>query len=128
MIDENVFSEKLKYLVMLETKQRFEISKLYTTNFGYSDYPNNTILESYDVDMTFDFNGRLDGEVNLFGGQVEEMCQEIEEILVKYGLDKRGSLNTKSKRTVFPAVIWEINYVVDTTHVFNLTYRVVIDE
>ena len=56
MINEEVLSEKLKYLIIMNAKPKmFEIMNVYI-EFDYIDQ-NHTKLANYDVDVKFDYNG-----------------------------------------------------------------------
>ena len=56
MINEEVLSEKLKYLIIMNAKpKQFEIMSVYV-EFNYADNSHEK-LESYDIDVKFDYGG-----------------------------------------------------------------------
>lgn len=126
MINEEVLTEKLRYLISTEAKN-FEI-KSFGIQFSYDSWEEKNRLMEYDVDIEFDYHGSLDSDSEIFGREVRQMCEELGNVIGTYGIDKNGKLNARGEHRVFPAMIWNIKFEVDTTHIFNVTYKVVLDD
>ena len=122
MFNEEVLTEKLKYLISLEEKN-FEI-KDFKIYFSYDSWENKKFVEEYDVDIEFDYMGRIENDSDYIGSDIKKMCQELGGIIGTYGVDRNGKLTAKGEHLVFPAMIWNIKYDADETHIFNVTYKV----
>ena len=124
MINEKILTEKLRYLISTEAK-RFEI-KDFNIDFVY-DGPKKEELSEYDVNIKFDFNGAMDNESDVIGYDIRNMCDELGNSIYTYGIKKNGKLTTEGDYHVFPAMIWRINFEADSTHIFDVSYKVVIE-
>ena len=126
MFNEEVLTEKLKYLITTEAKN-FEI-KDFKIYFSYDSWENKKFVEEYDIDIEFDYMGRIENDSDYIGSDIKKMCQELGGIIGTYGLNRNGKLNAKGEHLVFPAMIWNIKYDADETHIFNVTYKVQTNE
>ena len=124
MINEKILTEKLKYLISMDAK-RFEI-KDFSIDFIY-DGPQKVELSEYDVYIKFDFNGAMDNESDVIGYDIKNMCDELGKSIYTYGINKNGKLTTEGDYDVYPAMIWKINYDTDSTHIFDVSYKVVLE-
>ena len=122
MFNEEVLTEKLKYLISLEAKN-FEI-KYFKIYFSYDSWENKKFVEEYDIDIEFDYMGGIENDSDYIGNDIKKMCQELGGIIGTYGVDRNGKLTAKGEHLVFPAMIWNIKYDADETHIFNVTYKV----
>jgi hypothetical protein len=122
MFNEEILTEKLKYLITVEAK-KFEI-KSFSLSFSYDSWTNPTAIEEYDVDIEFEYNGTIEPDSDFIGRDIKNMCLELGEIIGTYGIDGNGKLTARGEHLVFPAMIWNINFSVDETHLFNVSYKV----
>ena len=122
MFNEEILTEKLRYLITMDAKN-FEI-KSFNISFSYDSWQNKESVEEYDVDIEFEYNGSIEPDSDFIGRDIKKMCLELGGIVGTYGIDKKGKLNTKGEHLVYPAMIWNINFSVDETHLFSVTYKV----
>ncbi len=114
MENTKILSEKLKYLIGLETKD-FEILSLDV------DYYNG--ISGYSLYIMFDYLGAIDSEVPHFFGDVAEMMEEIQKAVshVTITPDKKVSF---SQKVFVQSGIDKIEYVSDTKHIFTVSFLV----
>jgi hypothetical protein len=124
MINEEVLSEKLKYLIIMNAKPKlFEVISVYI-EFEYIDQ-NHTKLENYDVDVKFDYNGELDFDMYSFVHDIQRMSEKLKDILNEYVITEDGKIvegKNSNCFTTYP-LIFRIDYKADETHIFDLGYK-----
>lgn len=124
MINQDVLSEKLKYLLLMSAKKhRFEIMNFYV-EFDYTSQ-NREVIDSYDIDVKFDYEGALDPDIYSFAHDIQRMSEKMRDILSEYVVTRNGKIVEKDKINCIPdeGSIWEMTYVADTSHIFNMSYR-----
>ena len=87
MIDVKILSEKLKYLIIMNSKPNFDIQEIY---FDF-DYNKNKI-DNYDVNIKFDYNGGLDNDINSFGYDIKRMSEKLQDIIDEYTITQEGKI------------------------------------
>ncbi len=126
MINEQVLSEKLKYLIMSEMSKRFEIFEFHV-EFMYTDGIRNT-LEEYDIDIKFDYHGSIDSESSRFGADIERMSEQLRGIIMTYTISPEGKIKSGDADTfstfVDEGMIWGFEFEADTKHIFNMSFKV----
>ena len=124
MIDEKVLEEKLKYLVIMETKPDFNILTFYV-EFDYIADPIKRI-DSYDINIKFDYNNLLDADIFSFAHDISRMSQKLELALNKYIITREGKIvaGNISKGFATDGSVWEIEYEADNKHIFDMSFRV----
>jgi hypothetical protein len=126
MINEQVLSEKLKYLIMSEMSKRFEIFEFHV-EFMYTDGIRNT-LEEYDIDIKFDYQGTIDSESSSFGSDIERMSETLRGIIMTYTITPEGKIKSGDTDTfstfVDEGMIWGLEFEADTKHIFNMSFKV----
>jgi hypothetical protein len=126
MINEQVLSEKLKYLIMSEMSKRFEIFEFHV-EFMYIDGMRDT-LEEYDIDIKFDYHGSIDSESSRFGTDIERMSEELRGIIMTYTISPEGKIKSGDADTfstfVDEGMIWGLEFEADTKHIFNMSFKV----
>jgi hypothetical protein len=126
MINEQVLSEKLKYLIMSEMSKRFEIFEFHV-EFMYTDGIRNT-LEEYDIDIKFDYQGTIDSESSSFGADIERMSETLRGIIMTYTISPEGKIKSGDADTfstfVDEGMIWGFEFEADTKHIFNMSFKV----
>ena len=124
MINEEVLSEKLKYLIVMNAKPKmFEIMNVYI-EFEYIDQ-NHTKLSNYDVDVKFDYLGALEFEMYSFAHDMQRMSEKLRVILSEYVITEDGKIVEGKNSNCFTTdpMVFSIEYKVDETHIFDLGYK-----
>jgi predicted AlkP superfamily phosphohydrolase/phosphomutase len=124
MINEEVLKEKLKYLIRIGAKtHQFDIMDMYF-EFTYTNESHDK-LESYDIDVQFDYQGALDFDMNSFTNDISRMSEKLRDVLSEYVISREGKLVSGINSNCFSAepMIYSIEYKVDEKHLFNLGYR-----
>ena len=123
MINEQVLSEKLKYLIMSEMSKKFEIFEFHV-EFMYTDGMRNT-LEEYDIDIKFDYHGTIDSESSGFGTDIETMSEDLRGIISNYTISPEGKIRSGDNDAfVHEGMIWGLEFEADTKHIFNMSFKV----
>jgi hypothetical protein len=126
MINEQVLSEKLKYLIMSEMSKKFEIFEFHV-EFIYTDGMRNT-LEEYDIDIKFDYQGTIDSESSSFGSDIERMSEQLRGIIMTYTITPEGKIKSGDADTfstfVDEGMIWGLEFEADAKHIFNMSFKV----
>jgi len=124
MINQEVLSEKLKYLIIMNAKPKmFEVMNVYV-EFEYIDQ-NQTKLANYDVDVKFDYNGALDFDMYSFVHDIQRMSEKLKDILNEYVITEDGKIvegKNSNCFTTYP-LIFNIDYEADNRHIFDLGYK-----
>ena len=124
MINEEVLSEKLKYLIVMNAKPKmFDVMNVYI-EFDYVDQ-NHTKLANYDVDVKFDYHGPLEFEMYSFAHDIQRMSEKLRNILSEYVITEDGKLVEGKNSNCFATdpMVFSIEYKVDETHIFDLGYK-----
>jgi hypothetical protein len=126
MINEQVLSEKLKYLIMSEMSKKFEIFEFHV-EFMYTDGMRDT-LEEYDIDIKFDYHGSIDSESSRFGADIERMSEQLRGIIMTYTITPEGKIKSGDADTfstfVDEGMIWGFEFEADAKHIFNMSFKV----
>ena len=120
MFKEELLEEKLKYLIMSELQGKFEILD-FRVEFSYSEPQ---ILETYDVDVKFDYLLTIDSQASDFGYDINKMSDTFRKAVQKYQINKEGKIVTNSEYVVGDGMIWGIEFQADTKHVFEMSFNV----
>jgi hypothetical protein len=124
MINEEVLSEKLKYLIMSEISKRFEIFE-FRVEFDYIDYEVRDRIEQYDIDIKFDYHGTIDSESSGFGTDIETMSEDLRGIISNYTISPEGKIRSGDNDAfVHEGMIWGLEFEADTKHIFNMSFKV----
>jgi len=124
MINEEVLSEKLKYLILMSAKRnQFEIMNVYV-EFNYTDESHEK-LESYDVDVKFDYEGSLEFEMYSFAHDIQRMSEKLRDVISEYIISQDGKLINGNSSKCYPSdpLVYSIEYKVDEKHIFDLGYK-----
>lgn len=124
MINEEVLSEKLKYLILMSAKRnQFEIMSVYV-EFNYTDESHEK-LESYDVDVKFDYEGSLEFEMYSFAHDIQRMSEKLRDVISEYIISQDGKLISGNNSKCYPSdpMVFSIEYKVDEKHIFDLGYK-----
>ncbi len=129
MINEEVLSEKLKYLILMSAKRnQFEIMNVYV-EFNYTDESHEK-LESYDVDVKFDYEGSLEFEMYSFAHDIQRMSEKLRDVISEYIISQDGKLINGNNSKCYPSdpMVFSIEYKVDEKHIFDLGYKFLYEE
>jgi hypothetical protein len=124
MINEEILSEKLKYLVLMETKPEFNILEFYI-EFDYYDNPIKRI-DTYDINIKFDYNYSLDPDIYSFAHDIQRMSEKLKNVLNQYIITQEGKIvaGNLTKGFTDNGSVWEINYAADNKHIFDMSFRI----
>jgi hypothetical protein len=124
MINEEVLTEKLKYLITTNAKlKQFDVMKIFI-DFEYADQ-NRQKLGAYDVDVQFDYEGILDFDMYNFAHDIQRMSEKLRDVVNEYVISQEGKIVSRENSNCYTteAMVYHISYEVDTKHVFNLGYK-----
>ena len=124
MINQEVLSEKLKYLIVMNAKPKmFEVMNVHI-EFEYADNSYEK-LESYDIDVKFDYQGPLEFDMYSFAHDIQRMSEKLRDIISEYVITRDGKIASGDKTNCFASepTIFSIDYKVDETHIFDMGYR-----
>ena len=124
MINEEVLMEKLTYLIRIAAKGRlFDIMDMHF-EFTYTNESHDK-MESYDIDVQFDYEGPLEFDMYSFAHDIQRMSEKLRDVLSEYVISREGKLVSGINSNCFSVepMIYSIEYKVDEKHLFNLGYR-----
>jgi hypothetical protein len=124
MINEEVLSEKLKYLITMNAKpNQFDIISVYI-EFEYTDDTHQK-LEVYDIDVKFDYQGAIEFDLYSFAQDIKLMSDKLQKIISEYVITEDGKIVSSSNSNCYATdpLIFNIDYEVDTRHIFDLGYK-----
>ena len=124
MIDEKLLEEKLKYLVIINCKPHFEVIS-FNVEFDYKS--NNTIIDNYDVNIKIDWLKGIDHEVSEFTRDIKRMGIDLQKIIGEYVITSNGKIvkgSSYEKAWVSEGLIWQVDYLADEKHNFDMSFRV----
>ena len=124
MINEELLSEKLKYLITMNAKStQFDIMSIHI-EFDYIDQ-NHTKLANYDIDVKFDYQGALDFDMYSFAHDIQRMSEKLRDVLNEYVITEEGKIVEGKNSNCFATepMIFNIEYEADTKHIFDLGYK-----
>ena len=124
MINEELLSEKLKYLITMNAKStQFDIMSVHI-EFDYIDQ-NHTKLANYDIDVKFDYQGAIDIDMYSFAHDIQRMSEKLRDVLNEYVITEEGKIVEGKNSNCFPTdpMVFSIEYKVDETHIFDLGYK-----
>ena len=124
MINEEVLSEKLKYLITMNAKpKQFDVMKIHI-EFEYIDQGHQK-LSGYDIDITFDYEGALDFDMYSFAHDIQRMSEKLRDVISEYIISQDGKLINGNNSKCYPSdpMVFSIEYKVDEKHIFDLGYK-----
>jgi len=124
MINESILSDKLKYIMITELGNEFQIIN-FDVELSFVDYETKEEIESYDVDMKFDYLGVIDAEMYDFLQDITKMLEKIRSVLQKFAITKSGKLlHGNNNYYVSHGSIFNVEFVYDEKHEFSVFFRV----
>ena len=124
MINEEVLKEKLKYLIGIAAKGRqFDIIDMYF-EFIYTNESHDK-MESYDIDVKFDYEGPLEFDMYSFAHDIQRMSEKLRDVISEYIISQDGKLINGNNSKCYPSdpMVFSIEYKVDEKHIFDLGYK-----
>lgn len=124
MINQELLIEKLKYLILMNSKTtQFKIEDVYVE----LEYLNqsHTKISNYEIDVRFDYEGSLEPEIHSFTHDIKMMSLKMADLLAEYVITEDGKIvsNQEGNVTIGEAMVWKMDYRADELHYFDLSYR-----
>jgi len=128
MINEQVLTEKLKYLIKMNAAKWFDIQDIYV-EFEYTDESREK-LSRYDLDITLDYHGAIDLELSEFVRDVVKMSNELQKYLLEFVVNQEGKIVSGNNSNVYALdpLLFSADYRVDEKHKFVLGYKFLYEE
>lgn len=127
MINEEVLKEKLKYLILMSSRPRFEILA-FDVDFLYNDHKKKDIIIEYTVDIKFDYHGRIDETPRDMGVDIATMMDQMNSHVGFWIITPEGKFSKDYDAYVDEGVIWGIEFEFDQKHEFNTSFKVTYPE
>ena len=127
MINEKILSEKLNYLLMMEGKPKFEI---FSVRFEgeYEDWEKKDTLISYDIDINFDYNGKIDESPSSMGYDIKTMSNLMGNLIGQFPITKQGKIQKNYDIYIDEGVIFKFDYELDQKHLFDMSFKIMYPE
>lgn len=123
MFNLEVLSEKLKYLIITVAGDEFDIMSVNLDIEEYSD--NESTIESYNIDVRFDYQGTIDSEVYFFARDIQKMSDKMRDIVITYVLNSKGKIVSGGENvTASDGFIWNSNFVAYEKHEFAMSFKI----
>ena len=114
-LNDKILSEKLKYLISMESSGKFEILDVdvdfYERNSGYQLF------------IKFDYFGVIDSQMPGFATDISKMIETIEKIVSKVTITPERKLSL-SQEVYVESFIDQIDYKIEDTHIFTISFLV----
>lgn len=124
MIDTNILTDKLKYVIIAGLGKEFEIFDL-NLDFHWVNYETQSEIEEYDVDIKFDYHGAIDADLHDFFHDVTKMSEKIQEVLAEFSITNTGKfVSGRQDIMVSNGMLWDIDFQYDQKHEFNMSFKV----
>jgi len=124
MINEQVLSEKLKYLLSVPFRENYFDIIDFNVEFDYTDKERQR-LDGYDINIKFDYEGAFDSYIYFLLKEIDSMSEKLRGILNSYVISEDGKLvsGEDSNCNANEGMVWNIEYEADTKHIFNMSYK-----
>ena len=124
MINEEILTEKLKYIIISESGKDFDIMNVVLEmDYMYND---KTTIESYRVFVKFDYNGAIDPDISYFTRDIKSMSEKMRNIVSKYVISAKGKIISGNENVpVGEGDIWTVEYIADNKHIFDMSYLII---
>lgn len=126
MIDEKKLEAKYKYLLMTEAGKNFNVID-FSMDFAYNTTGGDLINE-YEVNFKFDYNGRIDADLENFFSDVRKPLSELYNIVSKILITRDGKIRVGSEieedYIVHGPMLWDMDYQYDTKHIMNVSFKI----
>lgn len=123
MFNLEVLSEKLKYLIITVAGDEFDIMSVNLDIEEYSD--NESTIESYNIDVRFDYQGSIDPEVYYFARDILKMSDKMRNIVITYVLNSKGKIVSGGENvTASDGFIWSSNFAADEKYEFAMSFKI----
>ena len=130
---QKILTEKISYLITNELRENkfdvlsididFSIEMLEPLMSQTKEY----VIDSYDIFIDVDYNGALDGyDPYLFASHLKILCEKAYDSVSQYVITPQGKITSDKGNNivVHEGMILKIDYVIEETHKFNLTFKV----
>jgi hypothetical protein len=124
MINEEILTEKIKYIIISESGKEFEIMDV-SLEMDYL-FNDKLTIESYRVFVKFDYNNAIDPDLHYFTKDITRMSEKMRNIISKYVIDSKGKLIQGGENTsISEGDIWTLDFAADERHIFDMSYLIV---
>jgi hypothetical protein len=123
MINEEILSEKLKYLLMSNLSGLFDIMEFYL----HIDYvKNKELIERYEINIKFDYLGPIDIDVDFFCRDIKNMVNKLRDSITKYILSPKGKvvLGSDNNFSADAGFIVDMKFLAESEHIFTMVFTV----
>ena len=107
-----ILSEKLKYLIGLESRE----FKIFDLDVDFYD-------NGYQLFIKFDYFGVIDSQMSGFARDISKMIEKIEKIVSKVTITPERKLSL-SQEVEVESFIDKIDYKFEDTHIFTISFLV----
>jgi hypothetical protein len=129
MINEQILSEKLKYLLTVPAREnQFDIIS-FDVEFDYTNKERQR-LDGYEINIKFDYEGALESFMYHLLQEIGSMSDKLRGILNSYVISEDGKLvrGEDSNCNAGEGMVWSIEFESDTKHIFNMTFKFIYSE
>jgi hypothetical protein len=123
MINEEILSEKLKYLISSDLATYFNVMEFYL----HIDYVNNKeSIERYEISIKFDYLGIIDFSVDFFCRDIKNMVNKLRDSITKYVISPKGKiiLSSDNNFSANGGLILDMKFVADSEHIVTMIFTV----
>lgn len=126
---QRILTEKISYLITNELREnKFDVLAI-DIDFSIEmlESSEKYVIDSYDIFIDVDYNGALDGyDPYLFASHLKFLCEKAYDSVSKYVITPQGKITSDKGNNivVHEGMILKIDYVIEETHKFNLTFKV----
>lgn len=126
MVNEKILEEKLKYLIIMESKKKFEILQ-FDLFIDYEDDKSDRI-SSYDINIKFEYEGGISGSPTDFFNEIKLMIGEMSNYVETYIITPEGKLSQAyyDKYSIME-MIYGVNFLLDERQEFIVNFRIMHD-
>lgn len=126
MVDKNVLQEKLKYLFLMELRDKYKILS-FESDFDTAG----NLIEGYYLHFKLSINSEIDPEINEFINTVENLCRDLSAAALKIQISSEGKiiLDKKGTNIVANCLLFktDVDYELGENF-FQISIKVYVDE
>jgi hypothetical protein len=128
---EKILRDKIIILIKHELERnKFQVLSIDVFFDLFPTKPGQVInIDNYDVFLDIDYDGPLDGyEPYSFASNLKDMCEKVRDSISEYVITSEGKITTnKDNILVSDAMIVKIDYKIEETHKFTLSFKIAYD-
>lgn len=113
MIDEKKLESKYRYLLMTEVGKYFNILD-FNMEFSYNTKGGGNLINEYEVNIKFDYNGPIDADLENFFSDVRRPMNELYNTVSKILITRDGKFKIGSEiednYVLHGPMLWDMDY------------------